>query len=136
MSVDRYVKKGVIFSLIFIAIGVLSGITGFIFNFHKEVMTGLTAGFLPTGIGMLILYQISKNKPEMLKNIELENEERNIFINTKAGCTAFWICFYYIFASVILYHLIELSFLTFLIITLCFMPILYFTLVIVYHKIY
>lgn len=136
MSVDRYVKKGVIFSLIFIAIGVLSGITGFIFNFHKEVMTGLTAGFLPTGIGMLILYQISKNKPEMLKNIELENEERNIFINTKAGCTAFWICFYYIFASVILYHLIELSFLTFLIITLCFMPILYFILVIVYHKKY
>lgn len=136
MSVDRYVKKGVIFSLIFIAIGVLSGMTGFIFNFHKEVMTGLTAGFLPTGIGMLILYQLSKNKPEMLKNIELENEERNIFINTKAGCTAFWICFYYIFASVILYHLIELSFLTFLILTLCFMPILYFTLVIVYHKKY
>ncbi len=136
MSVEKYVKKGVIFSLVFITIGMLAGAAGFIFNFHKEVMTGLTAGFLPTGIGMLILYHTSKNKPEMLINIELENEERNLYINTKAGCTAFWICFYYIFASVILYHIIELSFLTFLIITIFFMPIVYFTLVIVYHKKY
>lgn len=37
MSVDRYVKKGVIFSLIFIAIGVLSGITGFILTFIKKL---------------------------------------------------------------------------------------------------
>lgn len=136
MSNNRYVKKGIIFSLVFIAIGVLAGILGFIFDYQTEVMLGLTAGFLPTGIGMLILYQISKNKPEMLKNIELENEERNIYINMKAGCTAFWICFYYIFASLILYNIIELSMLTFLIITICFMPIVYFTLIIVYHKKY
>lgn len=134
--IDRYIKKGVVFSFIFIAIGLLSGLTGFVFNYHKELMTGLTAGFLPTGIGMLILYKYSHNKPKMLKNIELENEERNIFINTKAGYAAFWICYFYVFIVTILNQIIAVPIILFLNLTICIMPIVYFTAVIIFHKKY
>lgn len=136
MNVEKYIKKDLIFSLVFIIIGIIAGITGFVFGYQKELMTGLTIGFLPTGIGMTIIYRYANKKPELKKNIELENEERNIFINTKAGHTAFWISYWYIFIAVILYHVISISFLYFLIATLCFMPVVYFTLVIIYHKKY
>jgi hypothetical protein len=117
-------------------IGIIAAITGFVFEYQKELMTGLTCGFLPTGIGMLIIYKYAKNKPEMKKNIELENEERNIFINTKAGHTAFWVSYWYIFFAVIIYNIISIPLLGFLIATLFFMPIVYFALVIIYHKKY
>jgi hypothetical protein len=123
-------------SVIFIIIGVAAGITGFLFGYQKELMTGLTAGFLPTGIGMTILYQRINRKPELKKKVERENEERNLFINTKAGCTAFWVTYWYIFIAVILYNMIDIAFLTFLIITICFMPVVYFSLVTYYHRKY
>ncbi|WP_097015140.1 hypothetical protein [Anaerocolumna aminovalerica] len=136
MNIDKYIKKGLIFSLIFIFIGILAGITGFVFDYHLELMRGLTVGFLPTGIGMLILYKYSNKKPELRKNIELENEERNIFINTKAGYMAFWICYFYVFLAVLLNQIMDIPVTPFLIITLCLMPIVYFALVIIYHKKY
>jgi hypothetical protein len=117
-------------------IGIIAGITGFIFGYQKELMTGLTAGFLPTGIGTMVLYRYAKKKPGMEKNIELENEERNIFINTKAGHIAFWVSYWYIFVAVISYNIIKISLLQFLIITLFFMPIVYFLFVFIYHKKY
>ncbi len=136
MSIEKYIKKEILFSQIFIIIGLIAGITGFIFEYQKELMTGLTAGFLPTGIGTMILYKYAKKKPEMKKNIELENEERNIYINTKAGHSAFWVSYWYIFTNVILYNVIKMTFLKFLIITLFFMAIVYFTFVFIYHKKY
>jgi hypothetical protein len=134
MNVEKYIKKDLFFSMIFIFIGAIAGIIGFVFDYQKEVMTGLTAGFLPTGIGMTIVYRIAKKKPELRKNIELENEERNIYINTKAGHTAFWVTYWYIFIAAILYNVISISFLYFLITTICFMPVVYFTFVIIYHR--
>lgn len=136
MSIEKYIKKELLYSQIFIIIGLIAGISGFIFGYQKELMTGLTAGFLPTGIGIMVLYKYARKKPEMKKNIELENEERNIFINTKAGHTAFWVSYWYIFAACILYNIVKISLLQFLIATLFFMPIVYFSLVFIYHKKY
>jgi len=136
MSVKRYIKKGIVFSLVFIVIGLAAAITGFIFEYQKDLMSGLTCGFLPTGIGLLVLYEYSKKNPQMKKNIQLENEERNKLINTKAGHAAFWICYWYIFIATILYNIITIPFLTFLVVTLFFMPTVYFTLVVMYHKKY
>lgn len=136
MSIEKYIKKELLYSQIFILIGIIAAITGFIFGYKKEVMTGLTAGFLPTGIGMMALYRYAKKKPEMKKNMELQNEERNIYINTKAGHTAFWISYWYIFAATILYNIIKISLLPFLIVTLFFMPVAYFLFVFIYHKKY
>jgi hypothetical protein len=136
MNTQKYMKKDLRMSVIFIIIGAAAGITGFLFGYQKELMTGLTAGFLPTGIGMTILYLRINKKPELMKRVELENEERNRFINTKAGCTAFWVTYWYIFAAVILYNIIDIAFLTFLIATICFMPLVYFSLVAYYHRKY
>jgi hypothetical protein len=136
MNVEKFIKKDIRFSLIFIMIGIVAGITGFIFDYQKGIMSGMTIGFLPTGIVMLVLYKYALKKPEMRKNIELEKEERNIFINTKAGYTAFWLSYFYIFISIILYNTIKIPFLHFLKITIIFMPVAYFSLVIYYHKKY
>ncbi len=136
MNNKRMIKKDILFAVIFIIIGAAAGITGFIFEYQQGMMAGLTIGFLPTGTGMLIMYRYAMKKPELMKNIELEKEERNQYINTKAGYHAFWITYWYIFIAVILHHIIEIPSLTFLIITLCFLPVIYFTLVIIFHRKY
>lgn len=136
MDMDKLLKKEILFAQIFILIGLVAGIAGFVFEYQRGLMTGITAGFLPTGTGMLLIYKNARKRPKMLKNIELENEERNIFINTKAGHTAFWISYWYIFAAVILHYSVKISLHQFLIVTIVFMPLVYFTLVILYHRKY
>jgi hypothetical protein len=42
-------------------------------------MTGIAIGFTPTGIGLLLIYHYGRKNPKMLKNMELEQEERNVF---------------------------------------------------------
>ncbi|MCE5345321.1 MAG: hypothetical protein LLG13_03385 [Bacteroidales bacterium] len=114
----------------------MAGIAGFLFRYQKELMLGLTIGFLAAGIGTMFVYKYAKNKPELRKNLELQNEERNIFVNTKAGQSAFWVSYWYIFIAVILSYSLSISLQQFLIITLFFMPIVYFFLVFIYHKKY
>lgn len=136
MNLEKVMKRDLIFSLVFIIIGILAGVTGYVFRFHTEVMTGLVCGFLPTGIGMLIINLKTKDNPELMKNVELENEERNRFINTKAGHTAFWICYVYIAIATIMYNIIKIAFLHFLVATIIFMPVVYFSFVVFYHHKY
>lgn len=136
MNVETYIKKGILYSQIFIIIGVMAAVVGFIFGYQKDIMFDIMIGFLPTGIGMLIIWKSSKNKPNAIRNIEIENEERNVFIRTKAGQTAFWISYLFIFTAVILQNLIKVSFHKFLIIDLLFMPVVYYLCVFIYHKKY
>ena len=92
------------------------------FNFEIKSLLGvgsaLAFGFTPTGIGMLLIYRNSRKNPKMIKNIQLENEERNMFI------------------SVILSNIINISFYKFGVFTLIFMPIVYFFIVIINHRRY
>lgn len=136
MSFQKIIRKELIYSLVFTLIGLIAGVTALVFNYQKGLMIGITAGFLPTGIGSMLIYKYAGKNDKMKKNIELENEERNIFINTKAGYTAFWISYWYIFAAVILNYVVKLTLQQFLITTLFFMPIVYFILTVVYHKKY
>ena len=136
MKIDKYIKKDIIMAAAFIIIGIVAAITGFVFHYQVGVMTGITAGFLPTGILMIIIYQFAKKKPKMQKNIEIENEERNIFINTKAGSMAFWITYWYIFAVWVLSYIIKITILPFIITTIVFMPVVYFVMVILLHRKY
>ena len=110
------------------------------FNFEIKSLLGvgsaLAFGFTPTGIGMLLIYRNSRKNPKMIKNIQLENEERNIFINAKSGHFAFWVVYWYMFISVILSNIINISFYKFGVFTLIFMPIVYFFIVIINHRRY
>lgn len=135
MSSDKYLKKGIIHSGVFIFIGIMA-LLCFIVGFEKSTMLGLMSGFIPTGVGMFLVYQVGKKKPEFIKNLQLENEERNIFINTKAGHTAFWISYSYIFITILLSNVISISMLRFLIFTLIFMPVVYFLFIGIYHTKY
>lgn len=136
MNIIREINKEIYKSLIFLSIGLLALFIGYFLNFEKHAMTGIAIGFIPVGIGQIIIYTYAKRKPKMLKMIELEKEERNIFINTKAGHTAFWFSYWYIFISTMLSNVIDISLLNFLIFTLVFMPVIYFSCMIIYHKKY
>lgn len=136
MSFERYLKKEFLYSQIFILVGIIAGIAGFIFRYQKDLMFGLTIGFLAAGTGTMLVYKYAKNKPELRKNLELQNEERNIFVNTKAGYTAFWVSYWYIFIAIILNYSLKISLQQFLVLTLFFMPMVYFLLVFIYHKRY
>jgi hypothetical protein len=136
MSFDRYIKKELLYSQIFIIIGIIAGIIGFVFQYQKGLMSGLTIGFLSAGIGKILVYRYAMNKPEMKRNIELQNEERNLFINSKAGHSAFWVSYWYIAIAIILNNAFRISLLQFLIVTLFFMSIIYYLFVFAYHKRY
>ena len=140
MTVDKITSKEIRyyirFSGIFIFIGTLALILGFVFKFQTNSMSGIAIGFTPTGIGMLLITLYSRKNPTMLKNMELEQEERNVFINTKAGHTSFWISYWYVFVAVTFGNLFNLSLQKFCIITLFFMPITYFLFLFIYHRKY
>jgi len=136
MNVNEKVRKEIFFSKIFILVGLMAAVAGGIFNYQKDMMLGLTMGFFPTGIGLFLVYKYSLKNPSMLKNIELENEERNLFINREAGYSAFWISFLYMFIAVMLSNMVNIPFKTFGIFTLFFMPAIYFLFIFLFHKKY
>lgn len=129
-------KKEIIYSIVFIVIGMLAGILGIVFPVARSAMVGLASGFIPTGIGLLLVYNHARKSPEMKKKIALENEERNLFINTKAGYSAFWISYWYVVCSAVISNVLNLSFKQFSIFTIIFMPVVYFLFVYIYHKRY
>lgn len=136
MKVEYLIKKQKIFSLLFIVIGVTALILYLLTDIQDSVMLGITSGFLPTGIGLLIAYKKAENNKEMQKKIVIENEERNIFINTKAGNSSFWISFWIVFVGTIFGPIIGLSLIQFGSILLILMGIIYFSNVVINHNKY
>lgn|GEM_PF-5711483 len=59
MSRNEYLQREIIYSSIFVLIGI-AALISFIIGFEKQVMSGLAIGFIPTGVGMLVIYQLGK----------------------------------------------------------------------------
>lgn len=135
-QVEMYKKKLSLFSLIFIIIGLIAAVAGEIFDYQKDMMFGIMIGFLPTGIGMFILCKLIKNTKDTVRRIEIENEERNVFVRKEASQTAFWTTYVFIFFSLILQYSIKISLNQFLVIALIFMPVVYFVCIFIYSKKY
>jgi ascorbate-specific PTS system EIIC-type component UlaA len=135
MRKDEYLKREIIYSAIFILIGIIA-LVGFIIGFRKPMMFGIAIGFIPTGVGMLLIYQKAKKHEEFSRNLKLEKEERNIYINSKAGSLAFWVSYWYIVIASVFSNIITVSMQRFTIYTLIFMPVIYFLFVAIYHRKY
>lgn len=135
-EVEIYKKKGILFSAIFIIIGLVAAVAGEIFSYQKDMMFGIMIGFLPTGVGTFILCKLIKNTPDTVRKIEIENEERNVFIRAKAGQIAFWITYIFIFVTLVFQYSIKISLNQFLVVALVFMPVVYFLCVFIYQKKY
>jgi hypothetical protein len=96
MEILKHLKNQILFAIVYIVIGTIALITlvillvsGNIDGKLLGIFGGLTFGFLPLGILLLVdVYRIKRN-PAMQKQIELKNEERNIFLRDKSGNQAF-----------------------------------------------
>ena len=96
MNIEKHLKNQILFAIVYIIIGTIALITlvillvsGNIEGKLLGIFGGLTFGFLPLGILLLVdVYRIKRN-PAMQKQIELKNEERNIFLRDKSGNHAF-----------------------------------------------
>ena len=92
MNFERHLKNQILFAIAYMVIGAIALITLVILlvsgNINGKllgVLGGSTFGFLPLGILLLVdVYRLKRN-PSMQKQIELKNEERNIFLRTKSG---------------------------------------------------
>ncbi|WP_075364009.1 hypothetical protein [Desulfosporosinus metallidurans] len=135
MERDEYWNRDMIYSVIFILVGIAAWIF-YVFGFEKSIMFGIAIGFLPTGAGSFLIFRKSKNHSGLARNLRLEKEERNIFINSKAGHTAFWISYWYIVIVSVFSNVINVSMQRFSIFTLLLMPIVYFLFVAIYHRKY
>ena len=92
MNIEKHLKNQILFAIAYMVIGAIALITLVILlvsgNINGKllgVLSGSTFGFLPLGILLLVdVYRLKRN-PSMQKQIELKNEERNIFLRTKSG---------------------------------------------------
>ena len=96
MKIGKHLRNQILFAIVYMVIGTIALITlvillvsGNIEGKLLGILGGLTFGFLPLGILLLVdVYRIKRN-PAMQKQIELKNEERNIFLRDKSGNQAF-----------------------------------------------
>ena len=136
MNIIKEINKEIIKSVILLSIGLLALFIGHILDFERNTMDGIAIGFIPLGLGMMLIYIYSKKNQKLLKNFESEREERNVFISTKAGYAAFWISYGYIFIVKMFGSLFNITLDQFLIFTLILMPIISLTFTFIYHKKY
>ena len=106
MNINNYVKKQILVYSAMLAVGLIALFAGYILDFENHAMTGVAIGFIPVGLGGILIMLYSRKNPAMIRNIESEADERSTFIRNKSGATAFWITFWYIFALSILSNVI------------------------------
>ncbi|MDD2510846.1 MAG: hypothetical protein PHG94_06955 [Syntrophomonas sp.] len=126
MNVNNYVKKQILTYCAMLAVGLIALFAGYILDFETPAMTGVAIGFIPVGLGGILIMLYSKKNLAMNRNIESEADERSMFIRNKSGATAFWITFWYIFALSMLSNVINISQALMSFYTLIFMAVIYF----------
>ena len=126
MNVNKYLKKQAVGYSVMLIVGLSALFIGYILKLETHAMSGIAIGFIPVGIGGLVMMLYSKNNPAMYRNIEIEADERNMFIRDRTGATAFWITFWYISALTVLSHVVKLSQDQYGFFTLIFMTAVYF----------
>lgn len=126
MKVQNYIQKQLLLYSLMLAIGLIALFLAYILEFESHAMTGVAIGFIPVGIGGILIMSYARKKPSMFRNIEIETDERNSYLRNKTGCTAFWISFWYIFAMTIMSNFMKLPQEQFGLITLFFMIVIYF----------
>lgn len=133
-EISKQIKKGIIIGIIFTLIGIIS----FLLNLylHQKILSGIVFGFLPVGIGYILIYTFGKNSIKLRNNIKIENEERNIFIAMKSGYFSFWVSFWLVFILFVTIQFINISTSDFAFVLLVLFPIIYFSNLILFHKKY
>lgn len=126
MNADKYIKKQIIGYSTMTLLGIIALLIGFVFNYQTHTMSGIAFGFIPAGLGCLLILLYSKKKPSLRQSIVAECDERSIYIRNKSGSTAFWITYWWIFALTMLSNLINITVNQICISTLIFMGVIYF----------
>ena len=97
MNFEKHLKGQILMAIAYMIIGaaalivlVTLLITGKLEGKLAGIFGGLTFGFLPLGIGLVVdYYRLKRNPEKWKKQIELKNEERNIFLRNKSAYEAF-----------------------------------------------
>ncbi|MEN6327586.1 MAG: hypothetical protein ABFD18_15450 [Syntrophomonas sp.] len=126
MNVDKYIKKQLTIYSSMLALGLVALLVGLGFDYETHTMTGVAIGFIPAGLGCLLVTLYARKNPAMYRNIESEADERSVFIRNKSGATAFWITFWFVFALTMMANIINISQISIGVYTLVFMSVLYF----------
>jgi len=124
MNINKYIKRQIWGYSAMLALGLIALLCGYIWKFQS--MNGVAIGFIPVGLGGLVIMFYSRYHPQISRNIQAEADERGMFIRSKSGQTAFWITYWWVFAFTIFAKPLEISMDQFSIFTLIFMGIIYF----------
>jgi hypothetical protein len=97
MNFEKHLKGQILMAIAYMIIGaaalivlVTLLIAGKLEGKLAGIFGGLTFGFLPLGIGLIIdYYRVKRNPDKWKKRLELNNEERNIFLRNKSAYEAF-----------------------------------------------
>lgn len=130
MQIEQSIRRQLIQGYIFITIGISSLVLGGLQVIDNYMMLGIAVGFIPVGIGTIIIMKRAQSSNTMRRNIEIEQDERNQYIRNHAGARAFWLTYWIVFTLVIITQIISGAIDTkyVLIGLLISMPIIYFSL--------
>lgn len=130
MQIEQSIRRQLIQGYIFITIGISSLVLGGLQVIDNYMMLGIAVGFIPVGIGTIIIMKRAQSSNTMRRNIEIEQDERNQYIRNHAGARAFWLTYWIVFTLVIITQIVSGAIDTkyVLIGLLISMPIIYFSL--------
>ncbi|MEN6347807.1 MAG: hypothetical protein ABFD08_00205 [Syntrophomonas sp.] len=127
MNVDKYIKRQILIYSAMTLIGVIALFLGYVMKIQTHSMSGIAFGFIPAGLGCLLVTLYARKKPDLHKNFVAESDERSIYIQNKSGAAAFWITFWWIFALTMFSSRLNINVTQLGVSTLIFMSILYFS---------
>jgi hypothetical protein len=85
MQVNQKIAQDKRMFIVILLIGLIALFTGFVLQIEKDLMLGIICGFIPTGIGGWLIYSRAPRNKQMLRNIEMEIDERNQYIGYRAA---------------------------------------------------
>ncbi|MDD2620788.1 MAG: hypothetical protein PHC92_09000, partial [Syntrophomonadaceae bacterium] len=65
MNINNYVKKQILVYSAMLAVGLIALFAGYILDFENHAMTGVAIGFIPVGLGGILIMLYSRKNPAM-----------------------------------------------------------------------
>ena len=132
----KKLKKEIINSLLLAALGLAFLGYGFYFAKDNSYLTTMGVSFTVVGVIQTIMYYLNRNNQKMKRNLNLENEERNVYIRGESARKTFWITFFFVLITSNLNYFNKMAVNTYGVVVICTMSVLYFTMLVINYKKY
>lgn len=97
---DKQLKAKLKSALVYVGLGLAALIAALGFGVMEKELTGVAIGFIAGGVGLGLGYIFAWRRSHLAREIAVGDDERNVYVRSRAGHSAFWISFALVFLVV------------------------------------